>query len=48
MDVQALADETLGEALADVANAMGWDNWPNDHDDAFEIRCAPCAEGINS
>jgi len=35
--------DTLDEAQREIADYMGWDNWPNDHDAAFELRIAPCA-----
>ena len=40
----SLAADTVDEAQGEVAMAMGWDNWPEDHDVAFELRVAPCAQ----
>lgn len=34
---------TLDGAQREIAEYMGWNNWPEDHDAAFQIDVAPCA-----
>lgn len=42
---QALDAGDLDGAQREIALAMGWDNWPEDHGAAFDIVVAPCARG---